>query len=744
MIYDAFISYSHAVDKPIAAALQSVIQQLGKPWYRLRELRVFRDDTSLSATPAIWPSIERAMSQSRFMILFASPEAAASQWVNREVSWWLDHKSADTILIALTSGELSWDGVGGDFLRRAGGPLPQALIGRFRNEPRWVDLRPYREGARPRDARFIDAGADFAAAIRDVPKEDLLSQEVRQQRRALTLAWSAIGSLLILAVLAGWQWREASNNERIAVEQRNLAEAQTALAQEQRNRAERTLEAATRTTNALVTDFARDFKDRAGMPVDLTRKILDRALELQRQLTEAGETAPALRTSEAMALLEVTDALWSSGDVRSAVVAAERACTIMEALVGNDPANLRWQLLLSSSYVKFGDVLIAAGRGDDSISQYRKALPIAEKLVSADPGNPARKTGVAGIYLRFGNVFMNSGKPESALAEFQRSHLIFAEQAAANPDNLEIQRGLSLLTFRVGDAQGSLGRWREAETQYRSSLQIRRTLTARDPTNAKWQDDLALVHQRLAGALSALGRLEEALAENRATLAIRERQSASDPGNTGWQLSLAIDHRTVGESLVSLGRTQEALAEFNKSLAICERFAAADPGNAHWQQYMGLSLQRIGELLLNLGRSDEALKKLRQRVEIGEKLVALDASNAGWRRDLVGGYVGVGDVLLSMGHRTGALTEYRRSFDITQRASVSDPNNLGWQVELAAGYYRLGTVLDSTEGHQAVAKARALADQLIRSEFLDSSQRNMLQFIRDAAAGVPLEHGEMK
>ena len=68
-VYDAFISYSHAKDKPIAAALQSVIQKLGKPWYRRRGLRVFRDDTSLSATPQLWPSIEQALSESRFLLL---------------------------------------------------------------------------------------------------------------------------------------------------------------------------------------------------------------------------------------------------------------------------------------------------------------------------------------------------------------------------------------------------------------------------------------------------------------------------------------------------------------------------------------------------------------------------------------------------------------------------------------------------------------------------------------------------
>ena len=98
-LYDAFISYSHAKDKPIAAALQSAIQKLGKPWYRRRALRLFRDDTSLSATPHLWPTIEQALGQSRHFLLLASPEAAASKWVNQEVAYWLQHNSIDTLLI---------------------------------------------------------------------------------------------------------------------------------------------------------------------------------------------------------------------------------------------------------------------------------------------------------------------------------------------------------------------------------------------------------------------------------------------------------------------------------------------------------------------------------------------------------------------------------------------------------------------------------------------------------------------
>ena len=48
-LYDAFVSYSHAKDKPIAAALQSVVQKLDKPWYRRRALRVFRAPMAVAA-----------------------------------------------------------------------------------------------------------------------------------------------------------------------------------------------------------------------------------------------------------------------------------------------------------------------------------------------------------------------------------------------------------------------------------------------------------------------------------------------------------------------------------------------------------------------------------------------------------------------------------------------------------------------------------------------------------------------
>jgi hypothetical protein len=301
--YDAFISYSHARDKPIASALQAVVQKLGKPWYRRRALRVFRDDTSLSATPHLWPSIEQALGQSRFLILLASPEAAASRWVGQEIAYWLDHNRADTVLIALTDGELDWDEAIRDFRWSEATPLPTVLKNRFASEPRWIDLRSYREGSAPKGIEFIRLGADFAAAIRGIPKEDLLSEEVRQQRRARTLAGTAAAALVVLLVAAFWQWNQARLQRNEAQTQRNEAQTQRNEAQTQRDNARMQL-LAIQARRADAEAYTSDDIERAGA-------LALESIELARKANRPAE-ADAIEAARS-ALIRLPLAVYSHG-----------------------------------------------------------------------------------------------------------------------------------------------------------------------------------------------------------------------------------------------------------------------------------------------------------------------------------------------------------------------------------------------------------------------------------------------
>src|ERR1700731_4410537 len=109
MAYAAFISYSPTADGPLAAALQSALHSFARPWFKLRALHIFRDQTNLAVNPALWSSIRDALDQSQFFILLASPEAAASPWVEREAEYWVGRNGSSHILIVLAGGALQWD-----------------------------------------------------------------------------------------------------------------------------------------------------------------------------------------------------------------------------------------------------------------------------------------------------------------------------------------------------------------------------------------------------------------------------------------------------------------------------------------------------------------------------------------------------------------------------------------------------------------------------------------------------------
>ena len=49
------------------------------------------------------------MDRSRYLIVVLSPQAAASEWVNKEVAYWLEQRGPDRLLFVVAEGHLHWD-----------------------------------------------------------------------------------------------------------------------------------------------------------------------------------------------------------------------------------------------------------------------------------------------------------------------------------------------------------------------------------------------------------------------------------------------------------------------------------------------------------------------------------------------------------------------------------------------------------------------------------------------------------
>lgn len=236
MPYSAFVSYSHALDGQLGAALQSGLHRFARRWYQLRALRVFRDITNLTPNPGLWHSITKALGESEFFILLASPVAANSKWVRREVEFWLQEKARERLLLVVTDGRIAWDDDAGDFDWDVTDCLPPQFRGVFEEEPKYIDLRWARtvERLSLKNPVFLDNVADLAAILHARDKDALIGEDIREHRKVKVLAGSAIVTLTVLtavsviaAAFAVMQRDAARVARNRAEEQRQIATARS-------------------------------------------------------------------------------------------------------------------------------------------------------------------------------------------------------------------------------------------------------------------------------------------------------------------------------------------------------------------------------------------------------------------------------------------------------------------------------------------------------------------------------------
>jgi len=226
-MYNAFISYSHAADGKMAPALQEGLEKFAKPWYKIRNLNIFRDEASLSASPHLWANIQKALDESEFLIYMASPVSASSIWVGREIEHWITNKSIDKLLIVLTDGEIPWDNKSDSFLNPATNALPDVLDKKFSAEPFYIDLRTAKsqKDLSLNNPIFKKEVLKLAAQLHHKEPKDLAGEEVTAHRKMLrtrNTAIAVLAFLFIAALAAAWL---AIQNAKEATREKNIAQA---------------------------------------------------------------------------------------------------------------------------------------------------------------------------------------------------------------------------------------------------------------------------------------------------------------------------------------------------------------------------------------------------------------------------------------------------------------------------------------------------------------------------------------
>jgi WD40 repeat protein len=386
VLYKAFMSYSRAADGRLAPVLQASLQQFARPWNHLRAIRIFRDKTGLSPSPGLWSAIESALSESEYFLLLASPAAASSDWVNRELRHWLEYGNLQRLVLVLTAGEVFWDRTANDFDWQLSTALPRALEGKFSQEPLYVDLRwaADQEQLSIRNPRFQDAVAELASALHGVSKDELFGEDVRQHKRLVFLQRAALGVLMVLVLgLAVAVW-VANRQRELATANANLARDNADVAKSNERRAKAAADRLEKANTALKTA--------------LTNENIQRQRAVQGEAEAKTQKQTAERRAEETLVANLTlqsELAQSSSPIESlrlALDAAERAASpattrrLIQALLAAKPTKQllgRGARIVHVNWMRDSSLLVARENGDVLIYPYGAEQPIVSQ---AGPG----------------------------------------------------------------------------------------------------------------------------------------------------------------------------------------------------------------------------------------------------------------------------------------------------------------------------------------------------------------------
>ncbi|MCP4385313.1 MAG: TIR domain-containing protein [Hyphomicrobiales bacterium] len=456
----------------------------------------------------------------------------------------------------------------------------------------------------------------------------------RQKQVARRTLWAAV-ALGIVALAAGAAGVLALRAERQAVA---------------------ALEAGTETTEQMVLDLARGFREREGISAAVVTDILDRAIALQRRLAALGGNTPRLQNGISSALSEIALAFLQTGSaddgagIAAATAAAAEARDIASRLVDKEPDNPDWAGSLIRADIALGDALLRSGKPDDALRRYREALATSERVVSEQATFPIQRDLALSLN-RVADSLLPSGQTDEALALYDRSRALretlladIGKNGDRQPDRILLTRDLAISTAKIGDTHRQLGDQRQALEHYQDSLRHRRELVVLAPDNTRYRRDLAVGLQRLGAAEHRLLNYEGALDYFDQALDLHRDLTRLDPGRLDWKFDLSVSQENVADTYLALDQIENARPLLESTLAIRQDLVLRDNQNLGWKRSLAVALKKTGDLFRRAGDEPTALDHYRKALTINRELVAATSGSGRARVDLVATLVGVSEL----------------------------------------------------------------------------------------------------
>lgn len=491
--YRAFLSYSH-VDATAAGRLHRRLETyrypsrlIGQPTPRgavpARQAPIFRDREELPARDDLGEAVREALATSAALIVVASPAAAASRWVDREIRTFREDCGGCPVFVALVDGE-------------PGEALPPALT-EGGHEPLCADLRPHRDGRRIGALKLL-------AGLAGLPLDDLVRREDQRRRRRVTaITLGSLAAVLVMLVL-------------------------TVLAVRARAEAERQQAAAERLVEFMLTDL-RDQLEGVGR-LDALTDANKAALAYYAGQELKGLSAESLG-KRARLLHAMGEDDQARGDLAAAEAQFSEAHRTTAALLADAPSDPERLFTHAQSEFWLGSLADQQGRYDVAERRFVNYAQLADRLIAASPDDPRSHQEAA---YAAGNLCTAAQRAQrlDELVELCRAALARSAAVVRRlPGDFEARRSLANRHAWLADAYRDTGELDAARGQRRAEAAVLAELSRADPKNVKLRLARIFSDRALAKLDALAGDIVSARVRIAAAIAALERIVAAEPSN---------------------------------------------------------------------------------------------------------------------------------------------------------------------------------------------------------------------
>ena len=548
--YAVFVSYSHA-DSRWARWLHGKLEAFRRPDASGRFGNADRPlapsfiDRSEFATSADLPATtERALRDSRALVVICSPRSARSRWVDKEIRFFKQLGRSDRIFPLIVEGEpFAEDPAHECFPRSLKHRVDET--GAIRDEitePLAADVRPHADGRNAAALKII-------AGLLETPFDELNRREHARKQRRMALATAAAGTLAVvmtlLAATAYYAREEADLRRgqaenligfmlgdlrarleplgRLDVLEEVSDEAMKYLA----SLPDDELEAGAVIPRAMALRQIGEVRKAQGH-VEPARESF---LESRRLLLSALDAQPdneKVKFELSQAHFWVADIYYQKNDFATAKREIQRYQELASSLVQSNPDSRQYRMEEVYAVSNLATLSFNMGTFEEARAGFERTAGLVQDLLRTYPGDRSLKSELAGTYSWLASTHAQLHNLAASLS-IREKELELMRASASDRDKISVRRltdTLSLVAaerYRLGDLEGADELVSEAKAQLVA-------LVSHDKSNVIWRARLASARSDLARNHIAAVRLD--LAREELALAEAELRRQRTSGNS--------------------------------------------------------------------------------------------------------------------------------------------------------------------------------------------------------------------